>query len=216
MKQFLCRFIFFNLSFFSLLTFAQTSTAFVKGPLPSKTFINNLVGTYKIVKTDAQGQCPLNIDDEFIISYTTANHGQKSSVGKFTVEAHTRDTFYLGKKNLPNLSSDQRVSTAVQSTVDEQSSILRRQKTEYRSDVNAWLRTVLTFDVSYAPGVYLQIWQNSSVCNSFENDMPIWNGGSSQRLPDSCTFIEDESDLIPASFYCLAVKLNLDSLHAAE
>lgn len=216
MKHTLFKFGFLSLSIIAFAAYAQTSASFSKSSLPSQTFINSLVGSYKIIDTDANGECPLEIDDEFIISYTTGKYRTISSVGMFVVDAQAKDTFYLGKDNLPVANASPLVWTGVESIVHENDDTLKRYKTEFYPTDSSWLKTVLTFDFSYAPGTYLEIRQNSSICNSFEDNLPVWNGGSSHKLPDSCEFVEDSNNNVPASFYCLAQKLNLDSLHSSQ
>lgn len=216
MKHILSKFSVFCLSIVACVAYAQSSPSFSKSPLPSTTFINNLVGSYRIIKTDTNGQCPLQLGDEFIISYTTDSFYQETSVGMFVIEAASKDTLHLGKENLPFADADPRIWTGVETIAHEDAAVLKRHTTQFLPETQSWLRTIISFDVSYAPGVYLQIWQNSSVCTSFVDGMPLWDGGSSVKLPDSCAFVEDENSTVPASFYCLAQKLDLNSLHAAQ
>ena len=212
----LLRNCFFTLTSLAFLGFAQNQTSFVKSALPSKKFVEHLTGTYEVIETDSNQHCPLNLGDRFIISYTTQPHYQEQQVGVFVVEARSKDRFYLGQKNLPQNNADQRVWTGVKSSINEGAERMTRVIARYSPDTLSWTQTRLSFDFSYAPGTYLEVRQRSTQCNSFEDGLPVWDGGSFEKLPDSCEFIHVGDHDIPQAFYCLGKKLPLSSVHASE
>ncbi|MCI5073336.1 hypothetical protein MRY82_10430 [bacterium] len=209
---------FFALSTLAFVGFAQNRASFVKGDVPTEQFIKQLTGSYEVIDTDTNKHCPLSLGDTFVITYTTQFHMGNQSVGVFKIHTDTtsEDRFYLGQKNLPQDNADQRVWTGVKSSIDEDAKRMSRVVARYSANTQSWTKTHLSFDFSYAPGTYLQVRQSSAQCNSFEDDLPVWNGGSSEKLPDSCEFIEVGDIDIPPPFYCLGKKLAFSSVHASE